>query len=226
MKNLKIDSSSENGNRIKGQTGRNRFLRYGLENPLDKMIEYPHQVTFDEDIILKFEELLPKKLGGKLPDEGWNEDSIPKSERVFKNAVMVSYDLGGEYCRRYSTDIVDKDGEPVEGKKKGDIICGRNGMPKIYRKLTILCRQQYVTETVFDEDWNEVIDERTGLAKQKPVRGADGRFLTEWVKNYSPEEVGDAQKDFMIPVTDMIREQFSMEVSRRHAIEEDEDFSE
>lgn len=206
MINLEI-KSVEGGNRIAGRTANSRYLRYGLKDPLHPQIGYGAQTSFNEDVIKTYAAVLPKKRGGELPDdEAWTEENIPMSLRTFSGAVEVTYDLGGKYCMLYTNDIVDENGKVIPGKKAGDVICGRNGLPKIYETVSIMCAQSYELEDLFDENtWEPIIDPRTGMQKQRPVRDKDGNFKKTWTKNYTPEDIGEARKALMIPYDEVVR---------------------
>lgn len=200
MKNLSIETAT--GARISGQNGGNRYLRYELTDPLAPMIGFPAQVSFEADVIQTYEALLPKKKGGLLPDnENWTEDEIDIRYRSFTDAVEVEYDLGGEYVSLYTSDIVDKDGVIIPGKEKGKVIRDANGVPKVRTTVNVLCRQTYIMETVYDENtWEPIINPKTGLPRQRPVRDADGNYKRTWLGKFSPSTVGESRKRLMIPL--------------------------
>ena len=200
MKNLEILTAE--GARISGQTTGNRYLRYELCDPLAPMIGFPAQVSFEADVVQTYEALLPKAKGGLLPDsDDWTEDEIDIRYRSFTDAVEVEYDLGGEYVSTYTNDIVDKDGAVIPGKKKGDVIRDANGVPKIRTSVSVLCRQTYVMETVYDETtWEPIINPKTGLPRQRPVRDEHGNYKRTWLGKFSPTTVGESRKRLMIPL--------------------------
>lgn len=200
MKNLSIETAT--GNRISGQATGNRYLRYELTDPLAPMIGFPAQVSFEPDVIQTYEALLPKEKGGLLPDdEDWTEENIDIRYRSFTDAVEVEYDLGGEYVSLYTSDIVDKDGTPIPGKEKGKVIKDANGLPKIRTSVTVLCRQTYIMETVYNEEtWEPVINPKTGLPRQRPVRDEQGNYKRTWLGKFSPAVVGESRKRLMIPL--------------------------
>jgi hypothetical protein len=201
MKNLKIETVS-NGNRIADQKEANKYLRYELRDPLAPMIGFPAQVSFEPDVIQTYEALLPKNRGGLLPDsDDWTEENIDIQYRSFTDAVEVEYDLGGEYVSLYTSDIVDADGTAIKGKKKGNVIRDANGMPKIRTSVNVLCRQTYVMETVYDETtWEPIINPKTGLPRQRPVRDAEGNYKRTWLGKFSPTAVGESRKRLMMPL--------------------------
>lgn len=200
MKNLSIETAT--GARISGQNGGNRYLRYELTDPLAPMIGFPAQVSFEPDVIQTYEALLPKKKGGVLPDnENWTEDEIDIRYRSFTDAVEVEYDLGGEYVSLYTSDIVDKDGVVIPGKEKGKVIRDANGVPKVRTTVNVLCRQTYIMETVYDENtWEPIINPKTGLPRQRPVRDENGNYKRTWLGKFSPSTVGESRKRLMIPL--------------------------
>lgn len=200
MKNLSIETAT--GARISGQNGGNRYLRYELTDPLAPMIGFPAQVSFEADVIQTYEALLPKKKGGLLPDnENWTEDEIDIRYRSFTDAVEVEYDLGGEYVSLYTSDIVDKDGVVIPGKEKGKVIRDANGVPKVRTTVNVLCRQTYIMETVYDENtWEPIINPKTGLPRQRPVRDENGNYKRTWLGKFSPSTVGESRKRLMIPL--------------------------
>ena len=200
MKNLSIETAT--GARISGQTSGNKYLRYELTDPLAPMIGFPAQVSFEPDVIQTYEALLPKSKGGLLPDkEDWTEDEIDIRYRSFTDAVEVEYDLGGEYVSLYTSDIVDKDGVVIKGKEKGKVIRDANSVPKIRTSVNVLCRQTYIMETVYDENtWEPIINPKTGLPRQRPVRDENGNYKRTWLGKFSPTVVGESRKRLMIPL--------------------------
>jgi hypothetical protein len=205
---------------ISGQQ-RGEYLRYGLKDPNNPHISYDAQTSFDKDVIAEFKAVLPKSRGGVLPDDdAWTEDQIPIKMRMFPGAIEVTYDLHGEYCQLYSNDIVDEAGQVVKGKAKGDVICGRNGLPKVYTSIQIMCAQGYVMEDVWDENAMDWAYNPDGTIKQRPVKDPEtGNYKRTWLHGYSPEQVGDARKAMMVPYTDALRRKFNVQP------EDDDDIS-
>lgn len=201
MKNLTIETVS-NGAKIADQKEANRYLRYELRDPLAPMIGFPAQVSFEPDVIQTYEALLPKSKGGLLPDtDDWSEEKIDIQYRSFTDAVEVEYDLGGEYVSLYTSDIIDADGTPIKGKKKGQVIRDANGMPKVRTSVNVLCRQTYDMETVYDENtWEPIINPKTGLPRMKPVRDEHGNYKKIWLGKFSPATVGESRKRLMMPL--------------------------
>jgi len=212
------------GNMIRNQQ-RGEYLRYDLKDPMNPHIGYPAQTSFNAGVIADFKAVLPKNRGGDLPDDdAWTEEKIPMSLRVFPGAIDVTYDLHGEYCMTYSEDIIDEAGNTIPGKAKGDIVCGQNGLPKVYTSIPIVCAQGYEMEDIWNDqkmDWEYNED---GTKKQRPTRDANGNYKRTWLRGYSPEEVGDGRKAMMIPFTEALKQKFNVkpEVADAEEITEDE----
>lgn len=210
-RNLEI-VAVQNGNTIRGQQ-RGEYLRYDLKDPMNSHIGYPAQTSFNKGVIADFKAVLPKSKGGDLPDDpAWTEDMIPMKMRLFPGAIEVTYDLHGEYCMTYSADILDEAGNVVPGKAQGDIVCGQNGLPKVYTSVPIVCAQGYEMEDIWNEekmDWEYQEDGVT--PKQRPVKDpATGNYKRTWLRGYSPEEVGDARKAMMVPFTEALKLKFNV----------------
>jgi hypothetical protein len=155
---------------------------------------------------------LPQKKGGLLPDEGWDENAMDQLDRIFVNGCTYEYDLGGLYCRKYTSDIVDANDVPIPGKRAGDIICGQNGLPIVFDKISVFCQYAFKTEAIFDEFGMPVIDPVTGFSKVKVMRDENGRPIEEWVAGWSPKDVGESMRRLLTPYNaDTVAEMPSMQ---------------
>lgn len=200
------------GNTIRNQQ-RGEYLRYDLKDPMNTHIGYPAQTSFNKGVIADFKAVLPKSKGGDLPDDpAWTEEMIPMKLRLFPGAVDVTYDLHGEYCMLYSEDILDEAGNIVPGKAKGDVVCGQNGLPKVYTTVPIVCAQGYEMEQIWNDqkmDWEYQEDGVT--PKERPVKDANGNLKRIWLRGYSPEEVGEGRKAMMVPYTEALKRKFNVQ---------------
>lgn len=200
------------GNVIGKDGKRGEYLRYGLKDPNNPHIAYPAQTSFNQDVINDFKAVLPKNRGGLLPDnDEWTEEMIPMKMRLFPGAIECTYDLHGQYCMLYSESIYDEAGNVVKGKEKGDVVCGQNGLPKIYTSVPIVCAQGYVMEDIWNEekmDWEYCEDGIT--PKQRPVRDENGNLKRTWLRGYSPDEVGEGRKQMMVPFTEALKRKFNV----------------
>ena len=195
------------GARIRNR-GASKYLRLTCENPYDKFERAAIVPIFAEGAVKKWEQWLPKEKGGVKPNEEYGDmqwltkmrkDKSLQRELILTNCSYVQYDLGGEYVREYTEDIVDAEGNAIKGKKKGDIICGKNGLPKIVRTIMVLCRSAYKMEDVFDETtWERKLRD-DGTPMMKPVRDKNGNLIEEWVAEWTPEERGESMKSLLIP---------------------------
>lgn len=195
---IQMRIETANGNRIRGQEN-NEYFAAAAMNPYDKF-EPTHEVRiFDRNIVKMWKTKLPEQLGGILPeDPEWTDERVDMKDRIWSGGVDVEFDLHGEYCRTYTEDILNSDGEVIEGKSKGDVICNAAGMPKVYTTVMVFCKKTYKMEPVFDEKTWEPKLKADGMPLMKPVRGADGNLIESYVKGYSPNEVGENLKNLMI----------------------------
>lgn len=192
-----------NGNRIKfsnNESSSNKYLRFDCINPIN-LDEPTHTVvSFSEAIIKHYKSLLPKERGGDLPNEGWSEDNMPIQDRIFVNGQPVEVQLGGNYVRKYTNDIVDANGAIVH--KQGDVICYRGTKtPKIITTLTVFCQYAFETEPITDEFGNPIVDPNTFATKMRLVRDANGMPVKYWVQGWSPTEVCERMKALLTPYT-------------------------
>lgn len=187
------------GNRISGQETGNKYLRCKAVNPFNRFEPSHNVVIFDEGTVKYYEALLPKGRGGLLPDEGWDERNMKNEDKIFANAMTVEFDLGGEYCRKYTADIIDANGNPIQGKHKGDYIRNQAGYIKRFRKIEVFVQYDFERETIYDESGFPAIDEKTGMPKMRVARNADGTPKTYWVQNWSPSFVGERMRALLTP---------------------------
>lgn len=196
--NLRIRKAE--GARIAGQDGGNEFFQAAAQNPFDRL-EPTHNVTvFDQEVVEYYKRLLPEDRGGLLEnDDSWTEGNIAPQDRILMNAFDQEYDLGADYCQLYSNDIVDIEGRPIPGKRKGDVICDQNGNPKIYRKILVFVRQQIKRVPVLDEYGIPQFD-GDGRPLSKPLYNKEtGELVIEgWVKGWSPTEVGEGRRRLLV----------------------------
>lgn len=195
LSNFQIKEVS-GGNRISGQNHK-KYLSASTFNPLNALEPAHKLVVFDQEVVARYAQHLPKKFGGTLPDEGWSEENIPQPMKLFLNGTMETYNLGGQFARKYTNNIVDKDGNIVQGKAANDWIRNRAGEIIIYTELQVFCQYQFVTEPVLDEYGMPVI--KDGIPLSKPVRGANGELERRWCPGMSPAEVGESLKTLLFP---------------------------
>ena len=220
--NIRIETAK--GNRISGSDTGNKYLAAGAMNPYDEFEPVHNVVSFDQNTVKKWEKRLPKHLGGLLDmkEEEWDEEDPTKLDpklRILKGGVDVEFDLGGIYCRTYTSDIVDSDGNVIPGKHKGDVITNAAGTaPKSFSTIMVFCRKSYKMEPVFDEETWEPKLTKEGKPMMKPARDKDGQLIEEWVKGWSPNEVGENMRNLLIPLEDALKK-----FNKQHAEDEDDD---
>ena len=195
LSNFQIKEAT-GGNKISGREGQ-KYLSASTFNPLNALEPAHKLVVFDQEVMARYAQYLPQERGGLLPNEGWSEDNMPQSMRLFLNGTMESYSLGGQFARKYTNDIIDVNGQPITGKRKGDWIRNRAGEIIIYTELQVFCQYQFVTEPVLDEYGMPVI--KDGIPLSKPVRGANGELERRWCPGMSPAEVGESLKTLLFP---------------------------
>lgn len=187
------------GNRISGQTTGSQYLTAYARNPINNW-ETPTKITiFDEGTVNKYKAMLPVSKGGILADEGYDEKAaISPRDRVFANGMMYKYDLGAMYVRKYTSDILDKDGNPIEGKKAGDVICDANGVPKIVTSIEVFCQYQFQTEPVYDEVGFPKLND-DGIPMVKIMRDDKGMPIQSWTKGWDPVTLGERMRSLLTP---------------------------
>lgn len=189
------------GQRIFGQESANEYLKCSAVNPFNRFEPTHTVVIFDANTVAHYKNVLPTNRGGILPNEGWNEEGLAREDRVLNNAMTYEYDLGGEYCRKYTADIVDASGNVVPGKRAGDYIRDASGHIKRFRKIDVFVQYDYERETLFDESGFPLIDEHTGMPKMRVLRDANGQPKTYWVQGWSPTYVGERMRALLTPYT-------------------------
>ena len=198
LTNFKIEIAK--GNRISGQES-NGYLSCTAFNPMNRF-EKPHNIAiFDPSTVEHYKMLLPKGRGGVLPDEGWDENAMEQMDRIFVNGCTVEYDLGAEYCRKYTSDIVDADGNVVPGKAAGDFIKDANGMIVHFQKISVFCQYCFKTEALIDDFGMPIIDPATGASKIKILRDETGKPIEQWVDGWTPQQVGESMRRLLTPYT-------------------------
>lgn len=213
LTNFKIDTP-KGGNRIEGRE-QSEFLRCSAINPTNRF-EKPHTVViFDETTVQYYKQRLPMKdkwgieRGGLLDKPDWDElADLEPQDRVFTNGMMYEYPLGAQYCRMYTSDILGPDGEPIPGKKKGDIICGASGAPIVFDKIPVFVAYCFRMEAVIDDTGRPKIDPNTGLSLQRVMRDANGIPIQDWLAGWSPVEVGENMRRLLTPYDQAIAEKF------------------
>ncbi len=106
------------------------------------------------------ESMTPEQVAAFDPDE------LPKAVRMLPPTTkIVRVPMPGLFLMKYNNNVVDKDGTPIPGKKKGQWVKQRNGLVKIYqsRKMLVVYKK--------DEDTGELTP-------------ADGWNPTERIKDY------------------------------------------
>jgi hypothetical protein len=189
------------GNRISGQNSSNEFLYATAFNPMNRFEKSHNIVIFDAGTVQYYKQRLPQSRGGLLPDENWSENNMDPQDKIFVNGCMVEYDLGGLYCRKYTSDIVDENGVPVPGKEAGKVICDQNGNPIVFTRIMVFCQYSFKTEALFDDFGMPVLDEKTGNPKMRIIRNADGQPVEQWVDGWAPNQVGESMRRLLTPYT-------------------------
>ena len=190
-----------NGNRISGLDNASEYLTCSAFNPMNRFEKSHNIAIFDRGTVEYYKNILPKSRGGILPDEGWSEANMDNMDKVFLNGIMYEYDLGGWYCRKYTADIIDSNGNPIQGKRQGDIICNQNGTPIIFNKISVFCQYQFKTEPLVDQYGMPRFSD-TGIPLTQIVRDKDGRPIESWVAGWSPAEVGESMRRLLTPYND------------------------
>jgi hypothetical protein len=188
------------GNHISGQES-NGYLYCTAFNPMNRFEKSHNIVIFDKGMVEYYRQKLPASRGGLLPDDNWSEQNMDAQDKIFVNGCTVEYDLGGLYCRTYTADIVDANGNVVPGKEAGKIICDPNGNPIVFGKIPVFCQYSFKTEAVFDDFGMPVIDPTTGNSKVKVIRDETGKPIEQWVSGWSPAEVGESMRRLLTPYT-------------------------
>lgn len=187
------------GNSVADENGAyqaSEYLKCAAMNPFDPQEPTHNVVNFDPNIVKLYKSMLPQKRGGDLPDDdSWTEGSIEPIYRVLLNATSMEYDLGGEYCRQYTRDIVNAEGAPVH--KAGDIVCNEDGSPKVFSKILIFVRYAFETEPVYDASGMPKFDEH-GNPMQRVMRDEHGMPIKKPVKGWSPTDVGESMRRLLI----------------------------
>lgn len=198
LTNFRIESTT--GNRIADQDSENLVLKCVAINPVNRF-ETPHNIAiFDETNIAYYKNQLPQSRGGVLPDEDWDEMSMKPEDRFFLNGTLVEYALGSQYCRKYTSDIVDAEGTVI--REAGEFICDANGRIAHFDKIEVFCQYQFRTESVIDENTGmPKFNPQTGMPLMKVMRDEHGQPITEWVKGWTPTEVGERMRKLLIPYT-------------------------
>lgn len=186
------------GARISGQES-NGYLSCTAFNPMNRFEKSHNIAIFDRGMVEYYKTKLPASKGGVLPDEGWDENAMDPKDRVFVNGCTVEYDLGAEYCRKYTSDIVDANGAAIPGKKQGDFIKDANGMIIHFQKIAVFCQYSFKTEAVIDDFGMPIIDPATGASKVKILRDAEGRPIEQWVDGWTPQQVGESMRRLLVP---------------------------
>ena len=185
------------GARISGQA-ENGYLSCTAFNPMNRF-EKPHHIAiFDQATVEHYKALLPEERGGVLPNEGWDENAMKMEDRIFVNGCTVEYDLGAEYCRKYTADIIDANGITIPGKAAGDYIKDVNGNIVHFNKIAVFCQYCFRTEAEIDDYGMPIVDAQ-GRSKVKIIRDATGRPIEDWVDGWRPEQVGESMRRLLTP---------------------------
>lgn len=188
------------GARISGQES-NDYLSCTAFNPMNRFEKSHNIAIFDQGMVEYYKTKLPQGKGGVLPDEGWDENAMDPKDRVFVNGCTVEYDLGAEYCRKYTSDIVDANGTVILGKAAGDFIKDANGQIIHFRKISVFCQYCFKTEALIDDFGMPIIDPATGASKIKVMRDENGKPIEEWVDGWTPQQVGESMRRLLVPYT-------------------------
>jgi hypothetical protein len=186
------------GARISGQES-NGYLSCTAFNPMNRFEKSHNIAIFDPGMIAYYKTKLPIGKGGALPDEGWDENAMDPKDRVFVNGCTVEYDLGAEYCRKYTSDIVDADDNPIPGKQAGDFIKDANGQIIHFQKISVFCQYCFKTEALIDDFGMPIIDPATGASKIKILRDENGKPIEQWVDGWTPQQVGESMRRLLTP---------------------------
>lgn len=195
--NFTIEKS--NGNSVANAAGKyeaSEYLKCAAMNPFDPQEPTHNVVNFDQNIVKLYKSMLPQSRGGELPDdESWTEGNLKPIYRVLLNAMSMEYDLGGDYCRTYTTPIINAEGETVHDA--GDVVCNADKTPKVFSKILIFVRYAFETEPVLDASGMPKFDAE-GNPMQKVMRDEHGQPIKSWVKGWSPSEVGESMRRLLI----------------------------
>ena len=186
------------GARISGQES-NGYLSCTAFNPMNRFEKSHNIAIFDQGMVEYYKTKLPKSRGGMLPDEGWDENAMDPKDRVFVNGCTVMYDLGAQYCRRYTSDIIDANSNPIPGKRAGDFIKDANGQIIHFQQISVFCQYAFKTEALFDDFGMPIIDPTTGASKVRVIRDENGRPIEEWVDGWTPQQVGESMRRLLTP---------------------------
>lgn len=186
------------GARISGQES-NGYLSCTAFNPMNRFEKSHNIAIFDRGMVEYYKTKLPLSKGGLLPDEGWDENAMKPEDRIFVNGCTVEYDLGAEYCRKYTSDIIDANGNTIPGKAAGDFIKDANGQIIHFQKISVFCQYSFKTEAVVDDFGMPVIDPSTGASKVKLIRDENGRPIEQWVDGWTPQQVGESMRRLLVP---------------------------
>lgn len=186
------------GARISGQES-NGYLSCTAFNPMNRFEKSHNIAIFDQGMVEYYKTKLPQSKGGILPDEGWDENAMDPKDRVFVNGCTVLYDLGAQYCRRYTSDIVDANGTTIPGKAAGEFIKDANGQIIHFQQISVFCQYAFKTEALFDDFGMPIIDPTTGASKVRVIRDENGRPIEEWVDGWTPQQVGESMRRLLTP---------------------------
>lgn len=196
LTNFKIQQAQ--GARISGQES-NGYLSCTAFNPMNRFEKSHNIAIFDPGMVEYYKTKLPVGRGGVLPDEGWDENSMDPKDRVFVNGCTVEYPLGAEYCRKYTSDIIDANGDVIQGKAAGDFIKDANGQIIHFSKISVFCQYCFKTEALIDDFGMPIIDPATGASKIKVMRDENGKPIEEWVDGWTPQQVGESMRRLLVP---------------------------
>lgn len=186
------------GARISGQES-NGYLSCTAFNPMNRFEKSHNIAIFDQGMVAYYKTKLPQIKGGVLPDEGWDENAMDPKDRVFVNGCTVDYDLGAEYCRKYTSDIIDANNQVIPGKAAGDFIKDANGNIIHFSKISVFCQYCFKTESLIDDFGMPIIDPATGASKIKVIRDENGKPIEEWVDGWTPQQVGESMRRLLTP---------------------------
>ncbi len=141
------------------------FEAINKDNPFEEPLSQAIMGSRNPYMIRTFRKLFPE--GKDKANEEWNgtnteitpeeavafdPDKLPEAIRTFPSTTkIVKAMMPGLFLMKYSSSILDKDGNEIPGKKKGQWVKARNGLVKVYQAREILVVYKR------DEDTGELI---------------------------------------------------------------------
>lgn len=137
----------------------NEYVRFEMSDP-DDMFNAPTSVaSFDQNVINFYKREL-QKANNVI-------DALPEKARFFPYAVWVEVTLPEPMYRRWGREFTTTDKNGIQTvHQPNDLVCDKNGNPKLYTSFLILCKQ------TFD--------------KEKAEMGFPAKDCLGWAKGWDP----------------------------------------